>query len=60
MAREHWAYARDHMDDMKKNLMHQFRRIEVNESDIDFLELYLSDIVAISSTSTTSYDPIHA
>ncbi|CAF0830980.1 unnamed protein product [Adineta ricciae] len=29
MAREHWAYARDHMDDMKKNLMHQFRRIEL-------------------------------
>ncbi len=30
MAREHWAYARNHMEDVKKHLMHEFRRIEVN------------------------------
>jgi hypothetical protein len=33
MAREHWAFARDHMEEMKKNLLHEFRRIEVNFYD---------------------------
>lgn len=33
MAREHWGYARDQMESLRKDLLNQFRRIEVRFRD---------------------------
>jgi hypothetical protein len=58
MAREHWAFARDHMEEMKKNLLHEFRRIEVNFYDHKKI-FYLVSIETIPSTYSTNYYSTH-